>query len=560
MIHRVSAHVAPPDLPEPPLLGFPPKFREWRPAQIHALDLVMGSTARVTGIVAPTGFGKSLFGVAAARLLDAQRAIYLTSTRSLQDQAEQDFGPVGLLDVRGQANYPCIALEPGSPLARYRNRRKHQPTCEEGPCRVGVPCHHAPDPRFPGQQPYCRYYGRVWEAQRRELISSNYAYWMSASAYGQGLGDFTFLILDEAHQAGEELERFLTFEIHPHDTVRIQSAMLGHDRTMVDWRMWGADQHGKVTDRLEYLGKTLPSTAEDAAERRRLQDVQSRLERLSTLDPKEWILQWDRRGVRFSPLDIRPYVERYLLQNVQRVLLMSATLTDKTLDLLGIPADQREVYEFPSTFPVERRPVFAFNATIEIRVDAKMTDQDKELWLDRIDTWIDSRRDRKGVIHCVSYERGEWLFQHSRHRDLMLWHERGDAQLGVEALKAHDGPAILISPSIMTGIDLPGDHCRWQIIAKVPLGDHRDPINQARTKADPEYPWYCAMQKLEQAVGRGMRSEEDWCETLIADDHFTQWFWRRAQHLATGSLREAVRFVTRCPAPLSVGSDTPVPI
>jgi hypothetical protein len=65
----------------------------------------------------------------------------------------------------------------------------------------------------------------------------------------------------------------------------------------------------------------------------------------------------------------------------------------------------------------------------------------------------------------------------------------------------------------------------------VPVADHREdpPARHTRHRAtdpiahDPDYANYVAMQKLVQAVGRGMRAPDDWCETLIVDDQFS-WF------------------------------------
>lgn len=557
MITRVSPLTPHSPLQPPGELGFPQKFTAWRPAQIQALDCLMASTARFVGIVAPCGFGKALFGMAATRLCpDVERAVYCTSTRGLQDQADRDFRDLGLLDVRGQQNYPCIALEPGSALSRYRNRRKASATCDEGPCHVGVVCHHAPDPKAPHVAPYCAYYNRVWRAQRGDLVSTNYAYWQTAGAYGQGLGEFDLLVCDEAHSAITELERFLVFDLSTEDAGRVQSTLSMALVTTADWQQWGATHHRRLHDRLDYLEKsTPPYSGEDAAERRRLKQLEGKLEQLATLDPEQWVVERDKWRVRFSPLDVRRYAEKFLWRGVPKVICMSATLTEKTLDMLGIPAGEREIFEFPSTFPVARRLVYAFDAAIEVRVSAKMTAQDQELWLERIDTWIDDRRDRKGVIHCVSYDRGRYLVEHSRHRDLMLFHERGDAQLGVDALKAHHGPAILVSPSIMTGIDLPGEECRWQVIAKLPLPDNRGPIMQARIAVDADYSWYVAMQDIEQAVGRGMRAEDDWCETLIADDTWGAWFVRRARAFATQDFLDSIRYVTCCPPPLSPAED-----
>lgn len=554
-----TTDVTPYTLPAPCDLGFGDRFRGWRRAQIQAIDCTVSSKKRVIGIVAPTGFGKTLYGFAAAKLTPGvERAAYLTSTRGLQDQGARDGHALGIVDVRGQQNYPCIALEPGSYLSKYRNRRKRTASCEEGPCHVGVSCYHAPDPKAPYIRPFCEYYGKVWDAQRGDLVNSNYAYFLTAGVYGQGIGDFDLLICDEAHNAIEELERFLVFDITTDDAARLDthSQKLPSTLDLDGWLQWGAERASRLKDRLGYLDQQPPSTAEQATERRRLKQLHAKLEQLKGIDPAGWVVEREQWRVRFSPLDVRPYVERNLFRGTPRIVLMSATLTPKTLELLGLSPADYDLFEFPSTFPVERRPVIAFNLTTTVALNARSTPDDLQLWLDRIDRWIDPRQDRKGIIHTVSYDRMKFLREHSRHRELFIHHEDGhDTQHAVNAFKLHEGAAILVSPSIMTGYDFPGDECRWQVIGKVPIPDPRGPIAQARIAADPDYPFYIATQKLMQAVGRSTRSEQDWSEVLIADDTFcTRWFQRYLRLFAPAYFRTAVTFVdnwTELSSPLS---------
>jgi Rad3-related DNA helicase len=56
------------------------------------------------------------------------------------------------------------------------------------------------------------------------------------------------------------------------------------------------------------------------------------------------------------------------------------------------------------------------------------------------------------------------------------------------------------------------------------------------------------MQDLVQAVGRGMRSEDDQCETFILDDH-VQWFVRQYKEFAPQWFLDAYRHSQTIPAP-----------
>src|SRR4051812_36586670 len=99
-------------------IGLPAKFTKWRPGQLTALGRSLSPTAkRFQAHSMPVGEGKSLYYVAQA-LLESTRACILTSTRGLQDQLMKDFASIGMVDMRGRGNYPCV--------------HKDCHTCEEG--------------------------------------------------------------------------------------------------------------------------------------------------------------------------------------------------------------------------------------------------------------------------------------------------------------------------------------------------------------------------------------------------------------------------------------------
>jgi len=250
--------------------------------------------------------------------------------------------------------------------------------------------------------------------------------------------------------------------------------------------------------------------------------------------------------VTFSPVLVAPYLET-LAQRVPKVLLLSATLSDKTAALLGIaPADWTTV-EGRSSFPVARRPVIYVPT---VRMDSRTSEGDRVLWVRRIDQIIGQRLDRKGIVHTTSYARQRFLQQHSQHARWFICPQSQTTRAEVARFKSACPPAILVSPSVTTGWDFPGETCRYQILGKVPFPDTRDPVTKARVAKDPQYQGYLAMQSLVQAVGRGTRSEDDWCETFVVDDHWA-WFRRKSRHHAPRWFWDAVSEAGTLPAPLS---------
>ena len=128
----------------------------------------------------------------------------------------------------------------------------------------------------------------------------------------------------------------------------------------------------------------------------------------------------------------------------------------------------------------------------------------------------------------------------------MMTHESDTTRLVVERFKETQDPKILVSPSVVTGFDFPYDTCRWQIISKIPFPDGRSEVMKARTKIDPDYGSYLAVQSLVQACGRGMRAPDDNCEVFVIDNHW-EWFSSKYKGLFQNWFLQACKRVTIIP-------------
>jgi Rad3-related DNA helicase len=210
---------------------------------------------------------------------------------------------------------------------------------------------------------------------------------------------------------------------------------------------------------------------------------------------------------------------------VRKVVLMSATVREKTAELLGIAEDEMTFVEYPSSFPVERRPII-FVPSVQMNYRTEQDDAQMMVWLARLDTILGARLDRKGVIHAVSYKRAQFIKDNSEHGRHMLIHNSRNRAEVVEQYKRTAAPCILVSPSVDTGYDFAGDLARFQIIAKLPFASTQDKVMKARQERDPNYGMFLASQVLVQMTGRSTRSEFDWSETFILDDNW-RWAFRK---------------------------------
>jgi Rad3-related DNA helicase len=414
---------------------------------------------------------------------------------------------------------------------------------DEAVCHLGVPCY------LKGGG--CHYF----DAYRRAIVGSevvtNYSYWLSVHEYAEGLGGFDFMVCDEAHNALDELGNHLSTHISDWEIDAFMHKTRPDD-TPDGWDEWASKQLISLEPKLNVELMDLRRHPQNRSLLRRIHDLRRVVKKLHEVQdiatsPGQWVFEGD-KALTWTPVwPGRGSVA--LFRGVRRVLLVSATLTRKSMDLLGLTG--YEFLEYPSTFPIANRPVIHLATGVALRHDTDRAGL--KAWADKIDQVIQFRLDRKGIIHTVSYARRDYLLTNSRYRGYMISHDRRNARAKVEEFKRSGVPAILVSPSMDTGYDFAGDHARWQIVAKVPFPDSRSPVLEARTKDDREYAMHVTMTTLVQAAGRIVRAEDDWGETFIIDDQ-ASWFLRKYRKFAPRWFLDALRLdVMVTPPPLRAG-------
>lgn len=520
-------------LPAPPLMGLPPKFPIWRPGQSEAVCRILDSPKRFSVAAMPTGFGKSLVSIATG-VLD-ERTAYLTSTKGLADQLLGDFGPIGLADVRGMSNYECRYGE-----ERGNGRPGHAPRCDEGPCLAGVRC----DYRERG----CGYFDAQRLAANSHLTVTNYAYWLAANREAREappLGPRGRLVLDEAHAALDELGKHLEITLRMDEIAEHLSETVPDNNIVERWMQWARVQRSGLDARIDDLRGLirlgLHSTGRQLGQFRRLCDLSRRVQAISCLRG-DWIVEdgRDRKGHKywnFAPVWPGSYAESSLFLSTPKVVLTSATIRPKTLELLGVNPDEVDFMEYPSGFPVANRLSIWIPT---VRITHKTDGSDLRMWVAKIDAILRTRGDRKGIIHTVSYARRDYLLRYSEFASRMQTHDSGELANSVLRFRSAGPGAVFVSPSVSTGFDFPLDECRYQIIGKVPFPDTRSRVLQARGKRDPDYFAYQTMQTLVQTCGRGVRSRTDWCENFIIDDNIG-WFMSKYRGFAPRWFVESYR-------------------
>lgn len=523
------------EAPPPSALGLP--YERWRPGQFELCMGVLDHPAPFHLVVAPTGFGKSLMYMGMAALSPHPRTVCLTSTKALQDQLNKDFdpggagdgtGPLKLYDVRGKGAYPCT-LE--RHLPREAHLVKRGATAANAPCSWGWEC---PLRDVAG----CPYYDRVRYSHLANLLVTNYDWWMYNS---HKHGDTGLLVMDEAHQAPQELADYLSFRLKKEGRRYLDGQV--PDTTEVDvWLQWAVWVAGKVQARLDKFRQEPPAELRDV--------VEAVGKMASMLGRGEWVVEHVENGdVLFDCVNPEFWGEA-LWGGIGKVVMVSATANMMTAKALGVAEDKCKVWDAKSTFPIERRKVWAIEGAVQ--VNFRMVEGQKRQWVNMIDRLLEQRGDRKGIIHTTSFERARYLQQYSKFSHRLLLNESRTTRDVVRAFKESKQPLVLVSPSVTTGYDFPYEECEFQIIGKIPFPDLRGKAAKVKAERNKEWAGYMAAQVIVQSSGRGMRAEDDQCETIVVDGNFG-WWWRQNKRFTPKWWQEAVGWASagELPAPPS---------
>jgi len=476
------------------------------------------SSARFLGLSCPTGSGKSLLALLLSRFSDT-RTVILTATKGLQRQYFVAAQPIGGVLAQGQNNFTCSLV----PSLR----------ADEGPCHDGMACN---------VKESCPYRVQLARALRSNLVITNYAYWLAQTNFSTGLGDVGLLICDESHLAFSSMEGYLTIFLSKLD-IEPTGIHFPLDATRWGtWRTWATASLPVVQENLNRIeadvrshrSQNLPVPSHVSRAYRTAKSVSAKLSRLSSVG-EDWVIQKTKHGYRFVPKWVSNYAD-HLFQKVPKVVLMSAILSHRTADYIGVPSNgDRSWVETPSHFPPENTPIWHVPTA---RINYRTDDFGSTIWVSRIDQIIQRRMDRKGIIFTVSYDRARMLLSRSRFKNIMYSHSTSDVYQVVEKFKSLKPPAVLVSPTVTTGWDFPG--LDYIVVGKIPYPDTRDVVTQARHEDDKDWTSYMAMETLVQECGRGTRSAADRCEVLVVDDSW-KWFYPKFRGFAPRWFQERVR-------------------
>lgn len=218
-------------------------------------------------------------------------------------------------------------------------------------------------------------------------------------------------------------------------------------------------------------------------------------------------------------------INEYIFKNAKYKILLSATIGNKEAfeDNIGVKytKDKKSIIsKIPSTFDFSKSPIY-YIPTYKMNYT---NIENSFKYLEPIVFKILEKIDKRGIIHTGSYENAKKLYKESPIKikeRLLLYENAKEKEELINSKYKKIKNAVLIGPTLIEGIDLPDDYCRFIIIFKIPFPNLKDGLVNAKTRIFPL--WYNSTTSnlIIQGIGRGVRNSKDYCTTFILDGCFS---------------------------------------
>ena len=509
-------------------LGLDTRIDALRPWQDDVLTWALELEAQQPGVLklinAPTGSGKTLIN-AVYGLLTRQPWTYGVNTIRLQEQVAETFP--GLLVLKGRRNFLCDIS-----LPEYGK----QTMADEGRCVAKEPCPHGPG----GEETPCGYYAMLGSMFRSRHRTANYAMYLSMPPLkipAKGKQSLTQLLLaDEAHNIEDAVCNHVQITVNRRTAARFGIGLPWEGLDLPDWIQWGINAKAKLPELVAEPGK-LPDFG--------LKTLHENIGLLASLDADDewgkWVITGDEVRVQFQPIwgkDFAvpqlfgPVGEQTKKRPVRDALFTSATLmgADYYTDTLGLEPGSWAYYDMPSTFDPANRPVY-YSPVVRMNAAALQPGENEtratmQTAVDNIIRWYFTHGVNAGLIHAVSNKYRDHILSESR------WRETMTSDVEEHTRRVKEGElSVLVAANLAEGWDGADDLCRFILMPKVPFPDLGDRRTKIRMAEDPRSYDHKALVTVVQGAGRGVRHQQDTCDTWILDESWRMLYGKRREWL-----------------------------
>ena len=518
-------------------------------------------------LCAPTGTGKSIIGAVAAEALSAARgtlpnapksSISTTATNVLAKQYDTTFKQLAVdkkyIMIKGASNYDCSALsQPGQP--------ENAESCawytmvQSGSEFSDVIQNHCEK---------CEYLAVKKQKNTVRHLTTNYSYFFIDRMYTGKFEDRDLLIWDEAHLINDlfsehnaihfSQKRVQAMAQEIADTVRLTDLEISKILVSI---ASDCSKKDKINEKnyeayLNALLKVYRYAKEQgtiAAERALRSGQTSQYSKLTRFVKKyeglackiDDLFKYDYDHVfeykeEESAVSIKPVFVGTMTEALQcspHNLFMSATISyEFMVKTLNLDEKKTKFIKLPPTFAKENKEVVFFDPLSLSYTSLQNPDVVKSLRKNvaKIVKKHVSDGDR-GIILAPSFKLQNEIVSEigplTKTLGYKLFEQRQGEKLEniLAAFKEYKGgPAVLISPAMFEGVDLPGDLSRFQIIVKAPYPSLAD--KRMKFILDKHQSLYnlIATMKLVQGAGRSVRSPDDHATTYCLDQNAQRLF------------------------------------
>jgi len=430
-------------------------------------------------IVAPTASGKSAISKTIADW--RTNAAMITPTNLLVEQFIHEFPDQQKLFKREYYKCPRFA---GGTL-----------NCKEAESRFGR--------KRMGCDTNCAYLKDNRRVRGRGNFVANYYVYMANQLFKPTL------IIDEAHNALKLIQELTGQKIWKHDYHypynMWSSADVLHWAEGLDLDLLGEDKKGIIEGLKEELTSNSPRYI-----------IKRGFDLWKRTTPVE-----ERELLTMMPIDVRDAPPYLWPSKVSKIVMMSATISYKDLESMGLDRRRTLYLEVNSPIPAAYRPIITdyignVNRANIRDLTYKMAAHIEEVYLPKY-------AGSKGLIHAT-YAQAKIFRELWEGNPRFIFHEKDNVRQRLAEFMElpPESGAVFIASGLYEGVDLADDLARWQVIAKVPWPNLGDPATSYKAEQDPSWFVWESLKSVMQACGRIVRNPTDRGDTYILDGSFAR--------------------------------------
>lgn len=252
-----------------------------------------------------------------------------------------------------------------------------------------------------------------------------------------------------------------------------------------------------------------------------LEELSSFTENARTADDIVFTLASDGKTVTLNRLNENLLMKKHFHPYYKYAVFMSATIGDPVEFSKNAAFDDYDFLDIPSTFDFTYSKIFFVPGH---KMSIKYKQESMPSVANMIGNIMKLYETMRGCILVSSYSMAKEMrdmLPVEEQKRVLLYENSREKIDALNRYKYGTNNYVLIGPSLFDGISLDDDLCRFIIIAKIPYPDLSNKFCNKKRELNPA--WYSSQAALSiiQGVGRGVRSETDWCQTFILDDCFS---------------------------------------